>query len=154
MLMLELDVAHLGAEAVADLVAANSARQAGARGRFQVIDLANDALPRVDLVFCRDLFAHVSFADALQVIHNLKRSGSTYLLTTTFTDRAVNLDSATGEWRALNLALPPFALPPPLRLLEEHSTARGADWVDKRLGLWRLTDVLIAPTPAPLIEAT
>lgn len=141
MRLLDLDLDYIGADVVSDLIAANTARYAGDRRRFQSVDIANDDLPRVDLVFCRDLLVHFSFADALRAIANLKRSGSTYLLTTTFTNRSAHVDITTGEWRAINLALAPFNFPPPLRMINENCTEFGTDWADKSLGLWRLADL-------------
>jgi len=141
MRMVDIDVDYTGADVVADLIEANNARYANDRRRFRVVDISSDELPRVDLVFCRDLLVHFSFSDALRAISNLKRSGSTYLLTTTFTNRTANADIETGQWRPLNLQLPPFDFPPPLRLINENCTEWGSDWADKSLGLWRLDDL-------------
>ena len=132
-----LDLDYTGADVVPELIAQNSANYAGARRHFRVIDIANDELPRVDLIFCRDLLVHFSFADALQAIANLKNSGSTYLLTTSFSARDSNVDIFTGQWRALNFEKTPFLFPTPLRLINENCTEGGTDWADKSLGLWR-----------------
>lgn len=137
----DLGVDYIGADVVGTLIAANTARDANEHRRFVVVDIANDDLPCVDLVFCRDLLVHFSFVDALRVIANLKRSGSTYLLTTTFTARSAHEDIATGQWRPINLQLPPFNWPAPLRLINENCTEAGGDWADKSLGLWRLVDI-------------
>ena len=141
MRMLEFDLDYIGADVVPELIRANTERYANDRRRFQVADLVNEVPPRVDLVFCRDLLVHFSFADALQAIANLKRSGATYLLTTTFTSRTVNADIVTGEWRALNLQLEPFGFPPPQRLINEECTEWGTEWADKSLGLWVLSEL-------------
>lgn len=165
MRLLDLDIDYIGSDVVGDLIAANDARYGNERRRFQVVDIANDSLPRVDLILCRDLLVHFSFLDAMRAIHNLKRSGSTYLLTTTFTDRSTHTDIKTGQWRVINLQLPPFNFPPPLRLIKENCTEQGIDfgdekrrfwklkpsfrqsvrdrndWQDKSLGLWRLADL-------------
>jgi hypothetical protein len=137
----ELDADYTGGDVVPDLVAANETRYGNARRRFKVLDIANDTLLTVDLVFCRDLLVHFSFDDALRAIANLRYSGSTYLLTTTFTDRTDNPDIETGQWRPINLQLPPFNFPPPLRMINENCTEGGTDWADKSLGLWRLGDL-------------
>jgi len=44
-------------------------------------------------------------------------------------------------WRALNLTLPPFNLPPPTLLILEKCTEAGGNAGDKSLGLWRITDL-------------
>ena len=165
MRMLDLDVDYIGADVVEPLIADNNASFGNDRLCFRRLDIANDSLPRVDLVMCRDLLVHFSFLDALRAIQNLKRSGSTYLLTTTFIDRLDHRDIQTGQWRVINLQLPPFNFPPPLRLIREHCTEEGMDfgdegrgpwwrklghrrrkhrhnhWDDKCLGLWRLADL-------------
>ena len=137
----ELDVDYTGGDVVPDLVAANQERYGNDRRRFRVVDIANNALLPVDLVFCRDLLVHFSFDDALCAISNLKRSGSTWLLTTTFPARTENLDIATGQWRPLNLERPPFNFPPPRRLFNERCSEYGEDWADKSLGLWCMEDL-------------
>jgi hypothetical protein len=139
---LDLDIDYTGGDVVPDLIERNNAHYGSDKRRFMVIDIAGGDLPRVDLVFCRDLLVHFSFVDALRAIANLKRSGSTYLLTTTFVDRTEHVDIQTGQWRAINLRLPPFNFPPALRLINERCTeGGGTDWADKSLGLWRLADL-------------
>jgi hypothetical protein len=165
MRMLKMDIDYIGADVVSDLIALNNDRYGNDRRHFQHLDISNDQLPRVDLIFCRDLLVHFSFSDALRTIRNIKRSGATYLLTTTFTDRKIHNDIETGQWRVINLQLPPFNFPPPLRLIKENCTEKGMDvksqglgnwmhklrqkrrmlsgkaWADKSLGLWRLSDL-------------
>jgi hypothetical protein len=70
---------------------------------------------------------------------NIKRSGSTYLLTTTFVERASNDDIRVGRWRPLNLERAPFGLPPPLQLVDEECPEPANR--DKRLGLWRIESI-------------
>ena len=74
----------------------------------------SDRLPAADLVLCRDCLPHFSLRDARRALENIVASGSTFLLTTTFTDRQANQDIRTGDFRALNLERAPFALPSPL----------------------------------------
>ena len=60
--------------------------------------------------------------------------------------RPANAEIETGDWRPLNLGLPPFGLPAPVRLIDEGN--RG-DQSDKRLGVWRLADIAVAPGQTP-----
>lgn len=54
----------------------------GRPGRtFQRIDLVSDDLPLVDLVMVRDLFLHLPLGLVRQALSNVRRSGSTWLLT-------------------------------------------------------------------------
>jgi hypothetical protein len=99
----------------------------------------------VDLILCRDCLVHLPLADAVNAVDNLRRSGSQYLLTTTFVNRDDNRDiPAAGGWRPLNLRRPPFNFPDPLLVLDERCTAGDGKYADKSLGLW-----LLASLPGP-----
>ena len=98
-------------------------------------------LPRADAILCRDLLTHLSFGEAMAVLRNFKRSGATWLLTTTFTGPRPNRDTSGGDWRTLNLTLAPFCFPAPLRLLNERCTEGGGQYADKSLALWRWADL-------------
>ena len=66
-------------------------------------------------------------------------------MTNTFVERADNQDIATGGWRPLNLQAPPFSLPPPARMIDEQCLGYGGLARDKRLALWRLTELPLPP---------
>ena len=91
-----------------------------------------------DVIICRDGLVHLSFADARAAIRNFRRSGSRYLLATTFVRRTENTDIPTGGWRVLNMEAEPFCFPVPLALVDERCTHSGGAYVDKRLALWEL----------------
>ena len=133
-------VEYVGADVVPEVVAANAAFSAP-NISFRTLDVMSDTLPTVDLVLCRDCLPHFSLRDVRRALDNIVASGSTYLLTTTFTDRQVNSDIKTGDFRALNLEQEPFALPPPLRLFNEECTLYDHALMDKSIGLWRVDDV-------------
>ncbi len=133
----ELDVSYIGVDIVEALVR-QAERRAGEGRRFLWLDLTKDDLPAADLILCRDAMVHLSFADALAALRNFRRSGACYLLATTFIDRERNEDIRTGGWRPLNLQVPPFSLPEPLALVDEHCTHTGGIYRDKRLGLWEI----------------
>jgi hypothetical protein len=133
---------YIGADVVPKLVRDLNEQYSNARRRFETLDLTEDALPKVDLVLCRDLLVHFSSNDIRRAVVNVKRSWSTYLLTTTFTDRDQNRDITTsGDWRPLNLELPPISFPKPVRLINEGCTEYQNQFKDKSLGLWRLADI-------------
>jgi glycosyltransferase involved in cell wall biosynthesis len=144
----DLDLEYIGADIVEDLIGDNLARFSSSKRRFNVLDITKDSLPAVDMVFCRDLLVHLSYADAFAALKNLRTSGSTYLLTTTFTRRSRNFDiPTTGEWRPLNLQLEPFKFGDPLLIINEKCTEGDGSWSDKSLGLWRISDLDISPRP-------
>jgi len=134
------DVDYVGADVVPEMVAAN-ARFATANISFRRLNVMSDELPAVDLVLCRDCLPHFSFRDARKALDNIAASGSRLLLTTTFTDRQTNHDINTGDFRALNLERPPFALPPALQVFNEECTLYDHALTDKSMGLWRLDQV-------------
>lgn len=142
--MIDLPVDHyIGVDVVPEVIEACRHQDAADGRRFEVIDLISDELPKVDLILSRDCLVHLSLKDALRALRNLKRSESTWLLTTTFTDRRTNIDIATGDWRPLNLQRPPFSFPPPAHLINEGCTEHDGEFRDKSLGLWRLEDIAI-----------
>lgn len=136
---LELKVEYIGADIVAALVKRNQEIHGSDRRRFVELNLLADRLPSVDLIFCRDCLVHFSNRDVRLALKNIKASGSKYLLTTTFAERTENQNIVTGEWRALNLSIPPFRLSPPLELVED--SYNSPNYFDKHLGLWKISDL-------------
>ncbi|MGH8643027.1 MAG: class I SAM-dependent methyltransferase [Gammaproteobacteria bacterium] len=137
----ELDVDYMGADVVGEMIQRNQDLYGNDRRRFVTLDLSKDDLPKVDLIFCRDALVHFSFEDIFAALKILKRSGSTYLLTTTFTASNHNIDVRTGQWRPLNLQKPPFNLSDPIEIINERCTEGDGSWGDKSLGLWKACDL-------------
>lgn len=133
-------VDYIGADIVPDLIERNKQYETPAI-HFRDLNLLRHSLPKVDLVFCRDCLVHLSFKDVFTALSNICASGSTYLLTTTFTCQQINHNIATGQWRMLNLEKPPFSLPPPLKIINEGCTEHPTEFRDKSLGLWRIEDI-------------
>jgi len=129
---------YIRADLLSYLIGQHQARYTDDRHRFMTLNLSSDPLPRADLLLCRDCLVHLSFADIVRALENIRRSGIVYLLTTTFPDCDQNEDAVTGDWRVLNLERPPFRFPVPLRLLNEKCTEGGGVFRDKSLGLWRV----------------
>jgi hypothetical protein len=132
---------YLGGDIVEDLIRANAAAHGSERVRFVKLDLLRDALPAADLLFCRDCLVHLSEDDVKLALRNIVRAAPTYVALTTFPARSRNRDIPTGRWRPLNMQAAPFALPPPLRLLEEGCTEGNGRYADKSIGVWRVADL-------------
>jgi len=130
-------VKYIGADIVPGLIARNEQRYGCDRREFVVMDITRSAIPRVDVILCRDCFAHLSFRNVLSAVANFKRSNSEYLFATTHTGVREHRDIATGEGRYVNLQLSPFNFPEPLKLVVEDPT------LGKCLGVWRLSQVRI-----------
>lgn len=137
----ESGVSYLGCDIVEDLVENLSIYKSNDWTKFKVLDAVIDPIPKADLVVCRSVLFHLSNDDILRAIENIKKSGSDWLLTTSFTYRGlpVNEDIKTGGFRRINLELAPFNLPSPRRVIfdldgddNNFSTA---------LCLWKVSDL-------------
>lgn len=139
-------VRYIGADIVEPLVEENQKRYSrsddkGGSISFRTLDLAADALPKVDLVIVRDALVHLSFNEAEAAIDNIIDSNSAYLLATTFPKHLFNYDITTGDWRALNLQKEPFLLNEPMAIYPEKPLGTGKEYSDKSLGLWKIPDM-------------
>jgi SAM-dependent methyltransferase len=130
---------YVGIDIVPELIREVGQRYTDGQRTFIHADIVRDDLDRVDVILCRDCLVHFSFADGLAAVRNFKRSGSRYLLTTSFIAFAENSDIETGGgWRRLNLERPPFDFPSPEKTIDEKCLHTGGIYSDKRLALWRL----------------
>jgi hypothetical protein len=134
-------IQYIGGDILPELIERNVELYQRPNVTFRRINLLQDRLPKVDLVLCRDCLVHFSYRDALTALGNICDSGSTYLLTTTFTDRRRNHNIATGQFRPLNLEARPFSLPVPIVTINEGCTEYNGVHRDKSLGLWRVSDI-------------
>lgn len=139
MVPLDAGISYIGADIVDQIIADNRQKYLSPERKFVVLDITRSKLPRVDLVLCRDCLFHLALQDIFRALENIKRSRSTYLLTTTFTHHMKNQDVETGGWRTLNLEQAPFFFPPPTKVIAENPTS--AQYPDKSLGLWRVADI-------------
>lgn len=138
---------YIGIDIVKALIDNNSKLFANQFREFKHLNLIEDVIDKVDLIVCRDMLAHLTNEQIFHVLRNFKKSGSKYLLATTNIRAQINADIQTpGDWRLLNLELPPFNFPKPILLIKEDVPFE--DERGKHLGLWRLEDVL----PKPYIE--
>jgi hypothetical protein len=135
------DLRYTGVDIVDALIDRNASLHGTASRRFLCTDMTRGDLPAADLIVCRDGLVHLSFTDARAAIRNFRRTGSRYLLATTFISRSRNRDVPTGGWRVLNLERPPFSFPAPLALVDERCTHSAGIYRDKRLGLWELASL-------------
>lgn len=130
---------YTGVDIVPALVAGLQCRAAAGdlSGTYLLADITCDALPCADAVLCRDGLVHLSLRNIRRAIDNMRRSGATWLITTTFSELETNRDCDDGDWRALNLRRPPFDWPEPHALLDEQCTEADGGYRDKSLGVWR-----------------
>lgn len=135
------DIRYIGADILSELIQRNDELYRRPNVTFRMMNLLEDRLPEVDLIFCRDCLMHFSYHDVIIALRNICDSGSKYLLTTTFSDRQRNHDIATGQFRPLNLEARPLSLPAPILLINEGCTEWDGAYRDKSLGLWHVSDI-------------
>ncbi len=133
-------VHYIGGDIVPDLIQNNNEKYATDTIEFRMLNIITDDLPKVDVILCRDCLVHLNFESGLKAIQNFKRSGSKYLLATTFTDRKKN-EELYGIWRTLNLQKTPYNLPQPVKIINEKCPQGNGAFADKSLGLWLLQDL-------------
>lgn len=141
------EIRYIGADIVSELIEKNNKAFYGGNRSYIELDITRKVPPRSDLVLCRDLLVHLSTKEITNSLRNIKRSGSTYLLTTTFTGnrdyKNLPFISRHVGWRPINLEVYPFNFPKPLQILNEGCTEGDGAFADKSLGLWRLEDLTI-----------
>lgn len=133
------NIRYTGADIVVELITRNQKLYSGHQLDFQVLDIITDDLPQNDLIIVRDCFVHFSYSDISKSIKNIKKSGSRYLLSTTFQELEENSNIATGDWRPLNLRKKPFNFPDPMMIINENCTEENGKFRDKSLGLWAIS---------------
>ena len=141
---------YIGADIVDELIQNNKRKYERRNVSFRSLDIIEDELPRVDLVFCRDCLVHLSFKQIFSTFHTICNSGSMYLLTTTFPLRKRNRDVFTGQWRPVNLQIPPFNFPEPILIINEACPEAEGAYSDKSLGLWRIDAIQKSLAQRPL----
>ena len=130
---------YIGADIVAPLIEENQRKFGSDRREFRHLNLLEDELPEVDVIFCRECLVHLSFADIARAISNIKASNATYLFTTQFPEITKNVDVVTGKHHSLNFLLEPFNWPPPLlQFVEYHAGKRRGN---KCLSVWKIADI-------------
>ena len=131
---------YTGGDIVEEIIQQNNKKYGNAYREFKVLDITEDKLPVSDLIFCRDCLVHFSYNDIFKTIDNIKNSNSKYLLTTTF-PKHKNRNIVTGNWRQINLQIPPFNFDEPIRLINENCTEGDEENEDKSLALWEISKI-------------
>jgi len=134
---------YIGADIVDEIININNKNYAKENISFKNINIIANTLPKVDLILCRDFLVHLTYEDIFIVVENFKKSGSKYLLTTSFpsfkypNQNLVEIDI----WRALNLEKNPFSFCDPLKIINEHDF--GEPYYMKTLMMWDIKEIKI-----------
>jgi len=138
-------ISYLGGD-ISESIIKDNGEQYRKFGNFIKIDVTKEVPPKVDLILSRDLLVHLQNELCTQAIRNFCASGSTWLLTTTFTKRKANLDFKTDPneifWRPLNLEIEPFNFPVPALVVNENCDEGAGLYADKSLGLWKIEELV------------
>jgi 2-polyprenyl-3-methyl-5-hydroxy-6-metoxy-1,4-benzoquinol methylase len=129
------EVHYIGADIVENMIEDN--KNNFKDYEFKVLDITEDDLPEVDLIFARDILGHFDYENIEKTIKNIIRSGSKYLLTTSFTKWEYNINIKNGDWRPINLMLKPFLFKP-IYLINENCFEGDFQYNDKCLILFDL----------------
>jgi len=129
-------IQYFGADIVPDVIARNQNRFDTAERTFIVANGIVDDLPSADVILCREVLFHLSFADAKSLLRKALATGAQHFLLTTDSMTRVNSDIRTGDFRVLNLMAGPFRLPEPSVSIAESQSLSG-----RTLGLWPSEDV-------------
>ncbi|HZL37432.1 MAG TPA: class I SAM-dependent methyltransferase [Tepidisphaeraceae bacterium] len=125
---------YIGADIVPEMIERLQREYANDSRSFFVLNILSEPLPEADALFCRDCLRHLSLNDVSAVLKNAKRSRCRYFIASTCAKVKLNIDIATGGSRPLNLCLPPFNLPPPIKEIND-----GDGGPERRtMGVWRI----------------
>ena len=138
-------ITYVGHDIAPDLIANLKSNFESETRSFSVLNLVDEIPAKYDLIFCRDLLVHLSFRDALSALDNIKKSNSTYLLTTSFPEHFKNQNIKYSPdyvgWYPINLELEPFNLPNPILTINENCTEAGELFTDKSLVLFKIKEL-------------
>lgn len=127
---------YTGLDIVKPLIQENIQKYSNEIIKFKATNLIEDQIECADLIICKDVLVHLSFDDALNVLENIKKSKTKYLLSTTFYD-IDNKDIKTGQWRPINLENSPFNLGEPI-ILWKNIENKTKEWKNKSIGIWKI----------------
>jgi 2-polyprenyl-3-methyl-5-hydroxy-6-metoxy-1,4-benzoquinol methylase len=136
------DVEYTGYDIAESLIADLNLKHGTSKFNFKKLNIVKEIPEACDLVLCRDLLVHLNQEDALEALSNIIKSGSMYLLTTTFPEHHENINliysvDAIG-WYPINLQSHPFNLGNPILLINENCTEGNGEFTDKSLALYKI----------------
>jgi SAM-dependent methyltransferase len=101
------DASYLGIDIASDVIEAVRKKHEKGKIRFQIGDIT-DELPAADLLISKDVLQHLSNKLIHKFIKNNLRKGKYKWVILTNNRSGENQDIPTGDYRAIDLAAPPF----------------------------------------------
>jgi hypothetical protein len=135
------DCLYIGGDIVPDIIEEDRKKYQSDKVRFVEMDITKDDLPKVDMIFCKDCFQHLSYENVKAALNNFKRSGSKYLFVSSFPRTWRNHDIFDGDYRPLNLCAKPLSLPKPIYKVREESFCVEGVEIDKYMYLYELDSI-------------
>ncbi|KAL9653476.1 hypothetical protein ABK040_002109 [Willaertia magna] len=135
----ENNVEYLGVDIVPELIESHKRtfkQEYEGTVDFLHMDLAENVLPKGDVIFCRQALQHLNPGNVLKTLHNFCKSGAKYLMTTIYLTgtQQDNELKINGPHNALiNLLAPPYSLVEPIAMFVDGSLNQK-----QYLGLWEL----------------
>jgi hypothetical protein len=113
LLLKRVNLTYIGGDIVKEIIDRNNSLFAANHVKFLTFDISSDPYPKADLWLCRHVLFHFSNEDIILTLKNFSKSDIKYILVTNCITNKYhkNKNIRTGDWRLLNLTLPPFNLP-------------------------------------------
>jgi hypothetical protein len=126
---------YIGGDVVPELINQNKSKYPDVE--FVEFDITSGTVPDVDLFFCRDCLIHLKIEDVWKTIDNLARSNVKYVMFTNYMGMDQNYDVVkTGDYRWIDMTLPPYNFPEPIDYIEDSSKTDP-----RRMALWSLSTI-------------
>jgi len=131
-------VSYLGFDIVDELIEYNKKHYN--MMKFETKNLIEDACPKADMIFIRNVLLHTPLDGIKKILMNVKRSGSKYLMASSLKDLRVNKETHCLGAVRRNLEIEPFNLPNPIIYVPEvlPSELKG---LNNYMGVWRTCDI-------------
>jgi 2-polyprenyl-3-methyl-5-hydroxy-6-metoxy-1,4-benzoquinol methylase len=131
---IELPCSYIGIDIVKSVIEKNKANYKNDKISFQHLNAVDEELPAdVDVILCREVLFHLSFDDGIKVLNKVKKSGARYFIATTNRSIDKNIDIESGNFRNINLSLPPYNLKSDYKEIDDSSISKN-----RVLGIWEL----------------
>ncbi|HEY2122121.1 MAG TPA: methyltransferase domain-containing protein [Chthoniobacterales bacterium] len=121
-------VSYIGYDIVGSMIVDNKRKNPSRK--FTQLDITKEVPAKADLILCKDMLNHLTYADIRRAIGNMKRSGSTYLLASndfTWPENVDVVDEGSND-RPVDVLRAPLSYPSPL-------------WNNHYMGLWLLAEM-------------
>lgn len=124
---------YVGIDIVDAIIHCNQEKYGVEKIAFRKLDITEDLLPSVDLIFCKDTLHFFSFHDIASSIDKFKQSNSVYLILDTYAKLLENKETSSGIYRKVNFQAFPFFFPDPLLFIEDSE--------ERFFGVWKLSEI-------------